>query len=136
MFEPEGVESAKRRMDRVLERIQRAAERAGRNPNDVRLIAVSKTMPADRVLALAALGQRVFGENRVQEAAIKVPEVTNAWTGPALEWRMIGHLQRNKLRPALSVFQTIDSVDSLRLLDALDAEAAAAGASLPVLLQF
>jgi len=136
MFEPEGVDSAKRRLDRVLERIQRAAARAGRDPGDVRLIAVSKTMPADRVLALASLGQRVFGENRVQEAASKIPEVTNAWIGPALEWRMIGHLQRNKLRPALSIFQSIDSVDSLRLLDALEGEAAAAGRSLPVLLQF
>jgi len=136
MFEPEGVETAKRRLDRVRERIQRAAERAGRNPDDVTLIAVSKTMPADRVLALAAIGQRVFGENRVQEAAIKIPEVAKAWTGPALEWRMIGHLQRNKLRPALSAFQTIDSVDSLRLLDALDGEAAALGRPLRLLLQF
>ena len=136
MFESEGVEGPKRRLDRVRERIQRAAERAGRNPDDVTLIAVSKTMPADRVLAMAAVGQRVFGENRVQEAAIKIPEVANAWTGPTLEWRMIGHLQRNKLRPALCAFQTIDSVDSLRLLDALDGEAAALGRPLRVLLQF
>jgi len=134
MFEPEDVESAKRRLDRVRERIQRAAERAGRNPDDVTLIAVSKTMPADSVLVLAALGQRVFGENRVQEAAITVPDVARAWTGPELTWRMIGHLQRNKLRPALQVFQTIDSVDSLRLLDALQVEHT--GSPLPVLLQF
>ena len=134
MFEPEGVVSAKHRLDRVRERIQRSAERAGRNPDDITLIAVSKTMPADRVLELAALGQRVFGENRVQEAAVKIPEVANAWTGPELTWRMIGHLQRNKLRPALQVFQTIDSVDSLRLLDAL--HDAHAGSPLPILLEF
>src|SRR5262245_49627079 len=71
MFEPEGVESAKRRLDLVRERIQRAALRRGRNPNVVTLIAVSKTMPADRVLTLAELGQWVFGENRVQEATGK-----------------------------------------------------------------
>ncbi|HYV50823.1 MAG TPA: YggS family pyridoxal phosphate-dependent enzyme [Dongiaceae bacterium] len=136
MFEAEGVDSDKGRLDRVRERIQRAAERAGRNPDDVTLIAVSKTMPADRVLALAALGQRVFGENRVQEAVVKIPEVANAWTGPVLHWRMIGHLQRNKLRPALGVFETIDSVDSLRLLDALDGEADTLGHPLRVLLQF
>jgi PLP dependent protein len=136
MLDPEAVEDAKKRLDTVRKRIQRAAERAGRNPNDVTLIAVSKNMPADRVLVLAELGQRVFGENRVQEAAVKVPQVTGAWKGPALEWRMIGHLQRNKVNPALSLFTTIDSMDSLRLLNALETEAAAAGRSLEVLLQF
>lgn len=136
MFDPEAVADAKARLDTVRTRIQRAAERAGRNPDDITLIAVSKNTSAARVLALAALGQRVFGENRVQEAAGKVPEVASGWRGSPLLWRMIGHLQRNKLRPALSLFDAIDSVDSLRLLEALDREATALGRTLPVLLQF
>ena len=136
MFEPEAVEAARERLGLVRERIERAALRGRRNPNDITLIAVSKNMPADRVLLLAGLGQRVFGENRVQEAAEKVPEVAAAWEGQPLHWRMIGHLQRNKARPALDLFETIDSVDSLRLLDALEREAAMAGRTLEVLLQF
>jgi pyridoxal phosphate enzyme (YggS family) len=136
MFAPETQEDAKRRLDRVQERIQRAAERAGRTPAEITLVAVSKNMPARRVLALAALGQRVFGENRVQEAASKIPDVASEWKGAPPQWRMIGHLQRNKIRPALALFDTIDSVDSLRLLEALDRDAATSGRAFPVLLEF
>ncbi|HET9233669.1 MAG TPA: YggS family pyridoxal phosphate-dependent enzyme, partial [Candidatus Eisenbacteria bacterium] len=93
-------------------------------------------MSFSRVLELAALGQRVFGENRVQEAASKIPETASRWEGARLGWRMIGHLQRNKVKPAVLLFDAIDSVDSLRLCDALDREAAACQRVLPVLFEF
>lgn len=136
MSGPEALHDAERRLAGVTERIRRAAERAGRDPADILLVAVSKNMPSFRVLELAALGQRVFGENRVQEAASKIPETASRWEGARLRWRMIGHLQRNKVRPAVLLFDAIDSVDSLRLCDALDREAAASQRVLPVLFEF
>ena len=136
MSGPEALQVAERRLARVSERIRSAAERAGRNPADILLVAVSKNMPPSRVLELAALGQRVFGENRVQEAATKIPETASRWNGARLGWRMIGHLQRNKIRPAVALFDAIDSVDSLRLCEALEREAAAAERVLPVLFEF
>jgi pyridoxal phosphate enzyme (YggS family) len=120
----------------VRERIAAAAIRAGRDPGEIQLIAVSKTFDALRVLELARFGQLVFGENRVQEAGKKIPTVTEAWAGPALTWRLVGHLQRNKVRAALEVFDTVDSVDSLRLIDALAVEAERRQKVIPVLLEF
>ena len=124
------------RIRAVRDRIARAAERAGRDPGTVRLVAVSKTFPPDRVVAMAEAGLRVFGENRVQEAAEKRPAVEAAWDGDPLAWRLVGHLQRNKARTAVALFDTVDSVDSVRLLEALGREAEGAGRVLPVLLQF
>lgn len=130
---PEGPEE---RLQAVLKRIAAAATRVGRNPESIQLIAVSKTRGASRVLELAGFGQLVFGENRVQEAGRKIPEVADDWTGPALTWRLVGHLQRNKVRAALEVFDTIDSVDSLRLIEALAVEAERRRRVVPVLLEF
>jgi PLP dependent protein len=133
MSEPETLHDAASRLASVRERLRRAAERARRDPATIVLIAVSKNVEASRVLELASLGQRIFGENRVQEAAAKIPEIASRWSGAPLAWRMIGHLQRNKVRPALGLFDAIDSVDSVRLLETLDATASH---PLSVLLEF
>jgi pyridoxal phosphate enzyme (YggS family) len=104
---------------RLLERIARAAARAGRDPRDVTLVAVSKTVPVDRIRAAVAAGLDVLGENRVQEAAGKVTEVRGA------TWHLVGPLQSNKARRAVELFDVIESVGSVEL----------AGRPLPVLLQ-
>jgi PLP dependent protein len=116
---------------RVLERIARAAQRAGRDPAGVTLVAVSKTVPAERIQAAIDAGLRELGENRVQEAAAKIP----ATSGGA--WHLIGPLQSNKAGRAVELFGTIQSVDSLDLARRLDRLAGerAPGRPLPVLLQ-
>jgi pyridoxal phosphate enzyme (YggS family) len=101
-------------------RIQRAAQGAGRNPAEVRLLAVSKTFGLDHVRAAAEAGQADFGENRVQEALQKIDGSADL----KIRWHLIGTLQSNKVRKAVTRFSVIHSVDSLRLLDAIDAAAA------------
>ena len=123
------------RLAAVRERIQRAAETAGRDPGAIQLVAVSKKFPGERVLEMAGQGQLVFGENRIQEAREKIPGVNERWDGERLTWRMIGHLQRNKVRHALDCFDTVDSVDSFRLAEALNTEATRRNRILPVLIE-
>jgi hypothetical protein len=125
------MNSISENLQRVRQAIAKTAEAARRDPQEVRLIAVSKTFPAERVLEAAAAGQMIFGENRVQEAAEKIP----ATDGRGLEWHMIGHLQSNKAHKAAQLFDWIHSVDSPRLLDKLNDGAAGRGRVLPVLLQ-
>ena len=119
------------RLAAVLSRITRAAARAGRAPDSVRLVAVSKTWPADSVRAAAAAGQVDFGENRVQEALQKI----EATPGLPLRWHLVGHLQSNKARKAAQFFHLIHSIDRPELLEALDKAALEAGTSPGVLLQ-
>jgi hypothetical protein len=102
------------RLDRVRTRITAAALRAERDPRDVRLIAVSKGMPAARVDAAIEAGVEDIGENRIQEAADKQREVRNA-----ARWHLIGHVQTNKAARAAALFDFVHSVDSLRVADAL-----------------
>lgn len=128
--------SAAERLRAVRARIENACRRVGRDPEEVVLAAVSKTVSAERVLDLARAGQRIFGENRVQEARGKVEEVGKNWDGPPLTWLMIGHLQRNKVSAAVDLFDRLDSVDSFRLLRAVDGQGEKAGRRLDVLLQF
>ncbi len=104
---------AKDRLRVVEGRIAAAAERAGRDPATVQLVAVSKTHPAGSVRELSAAGAALFGESRVQEAADKIPGA------PGLRWHFIGRLQRNKARKAVQLFELIHSVDSLRLANTL-----------------
>ncbi len=106
--------SLRQRVESVQERIRAAVRRAGRDPAQIELIAVSKTHPVEFVRLVAAQGVRSFGENRVQEAAGKVPEAAE------LHWHFIGRLQRNKARKAVALFELIHSVDSLRLAETLD----------------
>lgn len=101
----------------VQERIQRAAERAGRNPADVTLVGVSKTFPAEAVHLAHAAGLRHFGENFVQESEEKLPAC--AALTPRPTWHFIGHLQTNKVRTVLGLFDLIESVDSLHLAEAI-----------------
>ena len=108
------------RLADVRERIARAADRAGRDPSHIRLVAVSKTFDADRVRAAADAGQIDFGENKVQEALAKIDRTSDL----ALRWHLIGHLQSNKARKAAERFHTIHSVDDAGLGEKLDRAAA------------
>jgi pyridoxal phosphate enzyme (YggS family) len=114
----------------VRDRIAEAARRGGRSPDDIRLIGVSKGQPASAVIAAYAAGLRDFGENRVQEASAKVGEVREQ--GCDARWHMVGHLQQNKVRAALEVFDILHSVDSERIAEAI---AARATKRVPVLLE-
>lgn len=117
-------------LEAVRGRISAAARRAGRDPASVRLVAVSKTHPADAVIGAVAAGQRVFGESRVQEAREKIPAC------PAgLEWHFIGHLQKNKVRQALPLFSFFHSIDSTGLAQAIDRIAGETGKAVEGLIE-
>ena len=116
---------------RVEERIAAACCRAGRQPEDVKLVAISKTFPAERIRAAYDAGLREFGENKVQEARSKQPALADL----AITWHLVGHLQTNKARLAGEIFHWVHSVDSLRLAQKLHQSAAAGSARLPVLIE-
>jgi pyridoxal phosphate enzyme (YggS family) len=118
---------------RVRDDLASAAIRAGRQPDEVRLVAVSKTKPAALISAAARLGVRDFGENRVQEAADKIPLVNAALPSPPT-WHLVGTLQTNKVKAALSLFAILHAVDSLKLAEAINRRVEGA-AALPVLLE-
>ncbi|MGQ9668230.1 MAG: YggS family pyridoxal phosphate-dependent enzyme [Anaerolineae bacterium] len=123
-------------IQRVRERIARACERAGRDPAEVRLIAVSKNMPAEAVAAAYECGIRDFGENRVEEALPKIEEVRRLLgDAPAPVWHMIGHLQRRKVRDAMPAFDLVHSVDRLALAEEMEKRLRAVGKEMPVLLE-
>ena len=124
-------EDVPQRLNRVRERIADAAQRAGRKPEDVRLIAVSKTHPIDAVRAAAEAGQIDFGENKVQEALQKIAQ--NADT--RLRWHLIGHLQSNKARKAAAAVGAIHAIDGVDLLKRVDQAASEAGRIVDVLIQ-
>ena len=117
----------------VRQRVQRAAERAGRSPADVNIVAVSKGFPPSAIEEAAAAGIAHLGENRVQEAAAKIPALRSM----PVTWHLVGHLQTNKAKTALELFDIIHSVDSLHLAEVLShrAQAAVAQRPLPVLLE-
>jgi PLP dependent protein len=116
----------------VRKRITAAARRAGRNPEEVALLAVSKTFPPESIREAYQAGLRLFGENRVQELSRKAGSLRDL---PGAEWHMIGHLQSNKAAQAVELFVAIDSVDSLRLAQKLDSAAKQAGKKLPILIE-
>ena len=107
----------------VRERISRAAQRAGRGPDEVRLLAVTKSQPAEVVRAAFAAGLREFGENRIQEAEGKIAELAELRVGGLL-WHMIGHLQSNKARRAAVLFDFVHSLDNPALAPRLEKAAA------------
>jgi PLP dependent protein len=125
------AEEIRERLARVRERIARAAERAGRSAEDITLITVTKTFDADIVQQAVDAGARNLGENKVQEAAGKAPKVR----GESLRWHLIGHLQSNKARAAVTTFDLIHSVDSPQLVERLDRIAREEGRSPSVLVQ-
>lgn len=119
-------------MARVQERMAQAAWRAGRRPEDVALMAVTKTVEPGRIREAYAAGLRLFGENRVQEFAGKAAELSGL---PGAAWHMIGHLQSNKAAKAVELFAGVDSVDSLPLAEKLNTAAEKLGKRLPVLIE-
>lgn len=114
----------------VRARIQAAAARAGRNAADIQLVAVSKTILPEIMREVLAEGVTTFGESRIQEAKAKIPDLPGK-----LQWHFIGHLQTNKAREAVELFNTIQSVDSVRLARELDKCAGQACRTVPVLLE-
>jgi len=116
---------------RIRERIARAAQHAGRRAEEITIVAVTKTHPAETILAAYRAGLRHFGENRVQEFESKTPALTNL----TASWHLIGHLQSNKAARAARLFNRIDSVHSLPLAQRLDAAAAAENKQLGVLIE-
>jgi len=117
-------------LDSIQQRIRAACERAGREPSSVTLLAVSKTHPAEVIADAVRLGVVHFGENKVQEAKAKIPNCP----GKA-RWHFIGHLQSNKCRDAVELFEMIESVDSLALAQEINKRADQAGKTMPVLLE-
>jgi PLP dependent protein len=128
---PEQFSSIAANLARVRQRIMRAAERAGRRANEITLVAVSKTFPAEAVLAAYEAGLREFGENRVQEFEAKQPKLAHL----DATWHLIGHLQSNKAKRAAQLFDRVDSVDSLALAQKLDLAADDQEKRLPVLIE-
>jgi pyridoxal phosphate enzyme (YggS family) len=97
-------------LERVREQIAQAAAKAGRTIDEIELVAITKTHAAEKVREVYEAGQILFGESRVQEARVKIPELPSA-----IRWHFVGHLQKNKIRHALPLFELIHSVDSLAL---------------------
>ncbi len=120
----------KEALESVQERIANGCARSGRDPADVRLIAVTKTVGHERIRELLDCGHSLLGENRVQEALQKMPRV-----GARAQWHLIGHLQRNKARQAVGAFELIHGVDSLKLASEIDRRARMAEIRQPVLVQ-
>jgi PLP dependent protein len=115
----------------IESRITTACQRAGRSRAEVTLIAVSKTVEPERISAALAAGVKVLGENRVQEALTKMPEITQ----PDVQWHLIGHLQSNKARKAVESFAAIHTVDTFKLAERLSASAGELGKRLPVFIE-
>ena len=121
----------KERLEQVQRRISEAALRAGRDPGEVQLVAVSKLIPVERIREGIAAGIRILGENRVQEAKVKVA----ALEGLGVKWHLVGHLQTNKAKATVEHAGMVHSLDSLRLAVEIDRAARLRGLTLPVLVQ-
>ena len=104
------MNSIAQNLERVREQIARAAAKVGRAASGIQLVAITKTHPAEKVREAIEAGQNLFGESRVQEARAKIPELPSS-----VRWHFVGHLQKNKIRHALPLFELIHSVDSLGL---------------------
>jgi pyridoxal phosphate enzyme (YggS family) len=114
----------------VQQRIEAACTRAGRQAGAVTLVAITKSQPPEVVRTAAALGLHLFGENKVQEAKAKIPQCPGR-----LRWHMVGHLQTNKCRDAVGLFDMVQSVDSLHLAEELQRRADQAAKQMPILLE-
>lgn len=124
---------APNRLEAIQQRIKKAANRFDAGPRDVQLVAVSKTFDADDIRPVLDAGQRVFGENRVQEAQGKWPELRQSYEDISLH--LIGPLQTNKVKQAVALFDVIETVDREKLAGALAKEMAATGRHLPCFVQ-
>jgi len=117
-------------LDSIQQRIRAACDRAGRNPESVTLLAVTKGQPPEVVNEAGKLGLAFFGENKIQEAKAKIPLCSGK-----LRWHFIGHLQTNKCRDAVELFGLIQSVDSLHVAQEISKRAEQAGKTMPILLE-
>jgi pyridoxal phosphate enzyme (YggS family) len=116
----------------VCEQIDRAAAASGRDPEEITLVAISKTFPVEAISEAADAGLRRFGENRVQEAE---PKINSLVASRALEWHLVGHLQSNKAKRAAQLFEVIHSVDSIKLAEKLSQSCVELEKSVAVLIQ-
>jgi len=117
-------------LERVRKQMAHAAANAGRAVDEIELVAITKTHPAEKVRAAVEAGQTLFGESRVQEARAKIPELPSN-----LRWHFVGHLQKNKIRHALPLFELFHGVDSLALAEEMNRIAADEGMHPRVLLE-
>ena len=116
----------------VQQQLKQAAIQSGRTPEDIRLIAVSKTKSAEMILQALAAGQISFGENRIQEALGKIEALTE---NPLVEWNLIGHLQKNKVKKAVQIFDMIETVDSYELAEEINKKCQKINKIMPVLVE-
>ena len=130
-MESDADDSLARRVHQILDRMRRAAERAGRSPETVRLVAATKTVPAERIREGLGVGLTLLGENRMQEALSKVALLRDL----SPRWHFIGQLQRRKVRDAIGTFELIHSVDSVELAQEINRRAGDAGLKQAVLLE-
>lgn len=121
----------KENVARVQERMAAACRRSGRRPEDVKLVAISKTFPPQSIREAYAAGLRDFGENRVQEASVKRPALADL----NITWHLVGHLQSNKAKVARELFHWVHSVDTVRIAGRLNQAAWPGGGRLPVLIE-
>jgi len=127
-----GLEAFTENLRSVRKRMAEAARRAGRNAEDIRLLAVTKTLPSSYIEAARAAGLTLFGENRVQEAQGKYQPLA----GSGIELHLIGHLQRNKAKIAASLFRCVQSIDKLQTAEALNRHCSELGGKMDILLEF
>jgi len=125
----------KARLEAINRRIAAACERAGRQASEITLVAVSKTVAPARIREAIVAGVRDLGENRVQEAAVKIPELEAIAEEHQVRWHLIGHLQSNKARRAVELFDIVQSVDSFKLAERLDNIASEFDKRLPVFIE-
>jgi PLP dependent protein len=123
------------RLEEINRRIAAACERAGRHVSEITLVAVSKTVPTSRIREAIEAGVHTLGESRVQEAAAKISELRALSVERKVQWHLIGHLQSNKARRAVELFDAIHSVDDLKLAERLDRIADEAGKRLPIFIE-
>jgi hypothetical protein len=122
--------SVKENLQRLHERIARAADRAGRNPADIQLVVVTKTVEVDKIKEALDCGVRIIGESRIHEAAEKQPHI-----GRSVQWHMVGHLQSRKARQGVELFDMVQSVESISTARALQKRCAEAGLTMPILIE-
>ena len=124
------MDSIRENLRNIRSRIEKAAERAGRSPDEITLVGVSKVQPLEKIQAAVEAGLVHLGENRVQEAAGKVPQIKGN-----VHWRLVGHLQRNKAKKAVELFDMIESIDSERLAEEVARRCVDAGKTMDILLE-
>ena len=135
------LEEARSRYEQVRARIERAADRAGRSPDEITLVGVAKRQPPERILGAIAAGLRVLGQSYIQEARGIRPLIETRlasdpeWAAVSLEWRMVGRLQRNKAGLAARLFEAVETVDRTTLAEALSRRAEGEGRVLDILIQ-